>query len=98
KQAFGGQLFLERQKRLMQVAPPRATQGLYLYLIISTRFVKGDAHPEFAFLPHLGHKTYRLRPPSEHDGTHHRAFVLDRKIPMAGRRLREIGDFPTYPD
>src|SRR5690606_21611647 len=81
----------------MQVAHAGATHVFHLNLIVATRLVQGDGDAKLEAFARFGNKANRLRATSEHDGPHRGSVVLDRKIPVAGRRQREVGDLATQP-
>ncbi len=98
EQPFRGELLLERLEASSQFAFAGFLEVVGHELEFAARFVETHAGPEQHLHAVAGREAYGEVPLAEHGAAHLGVFVLQREIPVAGRRAREIRKLARDPE
>ncbi|CAG2155483.1 hypothetical protein LMG19282_04945 [Cupriavidus campinensis] len=85
-----GKFFLETQESLVKIAHAGAAHRLHAQLQLAARLVHRHQRAHFHRLPFARGEIHVLVAPPEHHAADLRAGVLEREIPVAARRTREV--------
>ncbi|MDR8939456.1 hypothetical protein FEP67_04374 [Burkholderia multivorans] len=97
EQPFGLELRLQPQERLVEPPLSGAPHGLDIQLHLAARLVHRDDRAHFDAVAFARHEFRVLRAAAEHHAAHLRLLILDREIPVAARRAREVRYFARDP-
>jgi hypothetical protein len=95
EQAFAGELFLEAQELLVEVADAVATRRFDVELEVAARLVKRDQHARFDVLAVGQSPAEQLRAAAEHDAAHLRGAVLEREVDVSGSAWLRLETSPA---
>ena len=97
EQAFGGKLCAQFLELALERAEARILHVVDDELVFAARLVQPDAGADQHLLAVPGGECAQHIALAEHGAAHLGAGILQRKVPMAGARPGEIGDFRLQP-
>ena len=96
EQPFGRQQRLQPRKALPDIARPGQLHALDAQLEVATRLVERDAGHHFDTIALARHEAHPLCGHAEHDGAHGSPGFLQREVPVAAGRPREVGQLAHH--
>ena len=97
EQPFGCQQRLQPREPLPDIARPGQLHAFDAQLEVTARLVEGDTGHHFDTITFARHEAHPLRRQAEHDGAHGSPGFLQREVPVAAGRPREVGQLAHHP-
>ena len=97
EQPFGRQQRLQPREALPDITCAGQLHALDAQLEVTARLVERDTGHHFDTIALARHEAHTLCGHAEHDGAHGRTGFLQREVPVAAGRPREVGQLAHHP-